>query len=530
MTWTTDQGPRPTNGNTVEFLVDNEAAWGALAEAIGRARTSVRCMLFMLDLPHVRMGFDEDPEGRPGAPGSIRLEAVLLAAARRGVSVDVLLNDVRPGWSPANTARPVERYFARHDDTGLIRLRRSATPQAAPIHAKLFIIDDAVAFSIGSIFAQEYFDGPGHRVDEPRRGHLRWRSSVLAPTHDVSARVTGPAAGDLDAVFRLHWDHCGPADLPKRKPDTATGTIPAQVTRTLHGARYTGLPQGETGIFESYRRALAAAEDFVYLENQYLTSTAVVDDLVAALHRSERLQVIALLNSRPDIPGYPRWQAEALERLWAGVLEAGAANRVGVYTSWSHEGRSIIRTHVHSKVAIVDDRWLTVGSANLDGLSTLASDHRRRASPPVRWIGRATGAFGPEAPELVRATEVNLSIADFDGGDGAAVRQLASGLRRRLWAEHLGFDEDAKELDHPLEGGWAALWRERAELKLRRLRESPGEPVPSRVLPYPRAGTRVPLGVDRSKAYLRELGVDTADLDVRQRFRSFRFDSGTWRD
>ncbi|MDA1359924.1 phospholipase D-like domain-containing protein [Glycomyces luteolus] len=526
MTAAVVQGPRPSRGNRVEFLIDNEAAWGRLAEDIASARTSLRCMLFMLDLPHVRLGFAEDPAGRPGAPGSVRMEEALLAAARRGVEVDVLLNDVRPGWSPANTSRAVERYFARHDGTGRIRLRRFTTPQAAPIHAKLFIIDDALAYSIGSIFAQEYFDGPAHAVDDPRRGHLRWRSSVLAPNHDVSARVTGPATADLDAVFRLHWDHCGPDDRTERKPDDRTGTIPVQVTRTLHGGRFAALPQGETGVHESYRTALAEAEEFVYLENQYLTSTAIVDELVAALRRSRDLQVIALLNSRPDIPGYPRWQAEALERLWTGVRRAGAANRVGVYTAWSHEGRSIIRTHIHSKVAIVDDRWLTVGSANLDGLSTLASDHRRRASLPVRWLGRVSGVFGPEAPELVRATEVNLSIADFDGGDGAAVRHLASGLRRRLWAEHLGLDD--AELVRP-EGGWAALWRERAELKLRGLREAPGEPVASRILPFPHEGTRVPLGLERPEAYLRALGLGTEGLDVRRRLRSFRFDTGAWK-
>jgi phosphatidylserine/phosphatidylglycerophosphate/cardiolipin synthase-like enzyme len=520
------QGPRPSRGNTVEFLIDNEAAWGRLAEEVERARTSVRCMLFMLDLPHVRMGFADDPEGRPGAPGSVRLETALLTAARRGASVDVLLNDVRPRWSPANTARVAERYFARHDDTGRIRLRRFTTPQAAPIHAKLFIIDDAIVYSIGSIFAQEYFDDAGHAVDDPRRGHLRWRSSILAPNHDVSARVTGPAAADLDAVFRLHWHRCGPADLPERKPDEATGTVPVQVVRTLHGDRFPEAPQGETGVLESYRRALAEAEDFVYFENQYLTSTAIVYDLVAALRRSPRLQVIALLNSRPDIPGYPRWQGEALERLWWGALEAGAAERVGVYTAWSHEGRSIIRTHIHSKVAIVDDRWVTVGSANLDGLSTLASDHRRRASPPVRWAGRLTGAFGSEAPGLVRATEVDLSIADFEGTDGAVVRDLAAGLRRRLWAEHLGLAE--ADVVRP-EGGWAVLWREAAERKLRGLREAPSEPVTSRILPFPRDGARVPRGLERATAYLRALGVSTAGLDVRQRLRSFRFDTGTWK-
>lgn len=522
------QGPRPTAGNEVEFLIDNEAAWGRLADAVGSARTSVRCMLFMLDLPHVRMGFGGPLEGRPAAPGSVRLEDRLLAAAANGAQVDVLLNHVQPNWSPANTTRPVERFFKRHSFKGHsgIRIRRFATPQAVPIHAKLFIVDDATAFTIGSIFAQEYFDGPAHLVDDPRRGHLRWRSSVLAPTHDVSARVTGPAAADLDAVFRLHWDHAGPADLPASKPpEPVPGGLPVQVTRTLHGDRFRGLPAGETGILESYREAFANARDLIYLENQYLTSVEVADALAAALRADDRLELIALLNNRPDIPGYPEWQREALERLYR---KAGRANeRIGVFTAWSHQGRSIIRTHIHSKVAVVDDAWATVGSANLDGLSQLASEHRARASGPVRLAGRLTGAFGPGDPAHARATEVNLSIADFDGT--ADPREQIADLRRRLWAEHLGLDPDGPELRKRPDGGWLALWHERAEEKLRGLNEHPDRPVASRVLPFPHNGSRFPQKTQDSKVYLRALGIDTGSLDVRQRFRSFSFAAGAWK-
>lgn len=522
---TAAQGPRPTGGNDVEFLIDNEAAWSRLADAIGSARTSVRGMLFMLDLPHVRMGFGEPLEGRPGAPGSVRLEDRLLAAAANGAQVDLLLNHVTPAWSPANTTRPVERFFERHGTTAAIRLRRFTTPQAVPIHAKLFIIDDETAFSIGSIFAQEYFDGTGHLVDDPRRGHLRWRSSVLAPTHDVSARVTGPAAADLDAVFRLHWDHAGPADLPAPKsPERRRGGLQLQVTRTLHGARFRGLPEGETGVFESYRLALGCAKDLVYLENQYLTSVAIADLIAEAVRREDRLEVVALLNNRPDIPGYPQWQREALERMYRGAGDA--ADRIGVFTAWSHQGRSLIRTHVHSKVAVADDAWLTVGSANLDGLSQLASEHRARASWPTRLAGRLTGAFGPEAPEHMKATEVNLSIADFDGS-GPATEPIAD-LRRRLWAEHLGLDPDGPDLGKRPDGGWLALWRERAEQKRRGLAEHPDRPVASRVLPFPRNGFEVPAGLQDSKVYLRALGVDTGPLDVRRRFRSFSFATGAW--
>lgn len=526
------QGSRPTGGNAVEFLVDNEDAWGRLADAVGSARESVRCMLFMLDVPHVRMGFGEPVEGRPGAPWSVRLEERLAQAAENGAEVSVLLNHVLPVWSPANTSRQVERYFQRYSQRygkrckAEVRIRRLRTPQAVPVHAKLFVIDGAVAFSIGSIFAQEYFDGTGHLVDDPRRGHLRWRSSVLAPTHDVSAVVRGPAVADVDAAFLLHWGHAGPADLPPAEPPGPAGTLQVQVTRTLHGARYRGLPEGETGIFESYRRALEQAEDFVYLENQYLTSVEVADAVAAALRGSERLQVIALLNARPDIPGYPQWQRDALERLFRRAGDA--AERLGVFTAWSHQGRSVIRTHIHSKVAVADDAWATVGSANLDGLSQLASEHLARAPWPVRLGGRLIGAFGPGEARHARATEVNLSIADFDGTGATTTNAQIGALRRRLWAEHLGVG--AEELRERPAGGWLALWRERAEAKRRMLVEAPDRPVPCRVLPFPGDAGGFPGGTQDSAAYLRALGVDPGSLDVRKRLRSFSFATGAWQN
>ncbi|MCH7230108.1 phospholipase D-like domain-containing protein [Glycomyces sp. L485] len=531
MNWSARQGPRPTRGNSVEFLIDNEAAWGRLAEEVGSARRSVRCMLFLLDLPHVRMSFDERIVGRPGAPGSTRLEERLVSAARRGAEVSLLLNHVEPAISPVNTSRPVERFFKRRGVPARVRLRRFHTPQAAPIHAKVFLVDDAVAFSIGSMFTQEFFDCTAHHLDDPRRGHVRWRSAIRVPAHDVSARITGPAVADLDATFRLHWNLSGPADLPEFAPpaEAAQGDLSAQVTRTLHGGRFPDLPGGETGILESYLNAIANAKEFIYLENQYLTSDDIVDALVDALRGNDRLHLIALINNRPDIPRYTQWQPEALERLYSSLSGPDAAERIGIYTLWSHEHGSIIRTHVHSKAAVVDDTWATVGSANLDGLSLAASEHARAAAWPVRLAGRVVGAFGPENPDDVRSTEVNLAIADFDGDRPESTRARIADLRRRLWSEHLGLDLTAPELHDPPDGGWNSLWRVRAEAKLRRLRRSPGEPSASRVLPFPRQGTRIPDGVDKSATYLRELGVATDAVEVRERFRSFSFDKGAWK-
>lgn len=543
--WVVDQGPRQTTGNAIEFLIDNELAWARLADEIGRALRSVRAMLFMLDAPHVRMSFERPLLGNAGAVGSVRLEERLLAAANRGVDVAILLNHVVPAISPANTTRAVESFFRAHDPARRVRIGRLKTPQAAPIHAKVFVIDDRVAFLIGSAFAQEYFDGRRHLIDDPRRGWVRWRSSVRAPVHDVSVRIEGPAVADLDATFRLHWLYARPDDAlaqsNRSRPEPvgelpgAPGRVPLQVTRTLHGNRFAGSPAGETGIFESYVRGLETATDFVYVENQYLTSVELIDALVAAMLRRPDLQLIALVNMQLDIPGYATWQREAIERLFRGL--GAQSKRAGVFTLWSHEpgdtpdGRSVIlRNHVHSKLAIIDDAWLTVGSANVDGISLLAGEHAKRW--PIRArLGRLIGAFGDGDPSLARSSEVNVTVA---GPPGMPSPSEIGRLRRDLWAEHLGYGVDGGAADAPAlrvraDAGWLSLWQEHAEEKLRGLRADDPLVAGPRILPYPMTDGRVTAGIDRPDAYLRALGVRLDRLDVRDRFRSFSFRDGRWR-
>lgn len=532
-----------TVGNSIELLIDNEVAWGRLAEDLVDASASIRVMLFMLDIPHVRLAFDRPLVGNRGAIGSVRLEELLLAAAKRGADVTVLINDVQPSISPANTTRAVEAYFRRNDPARSIRLARLTTPQASPIHAKIIIVDDRVAYLLGSVFLQEYYDGRRHQIDDARRGHIHWRSLVRLPVHDVSARIEGPALGDLLATFRLHWQYTCPdaassaADMrPNRTadPPPTDTTVSLQVTRTLHGGRYTGLSKGEKGVYESYLRAIESANDFVYVENQYLTCVEIIDAILAAMQREPALQLICLLNVRLGIPGYDGWQRAAIERLLAGL--GPEAHRAGLFTLWRRApgadstGRPVLMpVYVHSKVAIIDNRWLTVGSANLDGLSLLAGEHALRWKWRSR-VGRLIGLFGGGDPTLARSTEVNVVCAAAPGEPPPAV---IDALRRDLWAEHWGHGvgSDAGEqmaLPPRPDAGWLSLWRERADSNLADLQRNDSRADGLRILPYPLVHGRVPPSAERPAGYLRALGVSIGDFDVRSEFRSFSFAEGRW--
>jgi phosphatidylserine/phosphatidylglycerophosphate/cardiolipin synthase-like enzyme len=485
------------------------------------------------------LGFALCPLDNPGPVGAVSLEERLLAAAHRGVAVHLVLNHVTPMVSPANTCLPVEHYFARRDTRRLVGIRRLRTPQTLPIHSKLLVIDDRIAYLMGSPFLQEYFDGRAHHIDEPRRGHVRWRRQVGTAVHDVSARLEGPVVADLDAAFRLHWEHARPSPgsgpsadrIPPFRPPSPNGQpgrATVQVTRTLPGSnRYTGFPTGETGVMEAYLRALANARRFIYLENQYLTSLEMADALVHAVASNPELELIALINTRPAIPYYPRWQRAALERLLTGLHENNAQTRAGIYTLWSHEngveGTRILRTYVHSKLAIIDDDWLTIGSANLDSLSLSHSQHELHRLPLIT-LARFVGGASAGDPWEARSTEINVTFA------GPEATADITRLRRDLWAEHLGFASagDTALAAAPT-GGWLELWRRRAQLKLDGLRAHPPVVQDPRILPYPHQDDRLPDQSHRTAGYLRALGVDPNLLQVHGGFRSFSFRRGRWR-
>ena len=140
-------------------------------------------------------------------------------------------------------------------------------------------------------------------------------------------------------------------------------------------------------------------EQLVYLENQFLWSPEVVNVLVEKLVAppSDDFRIVVLLPARAnDGADISRGQVAAL-------IDADAGNdRFLACTVYAREGPLRDIVYVHAKVGIVDDRWLTVGSANLN------------------------------AHSLLHDTEMNVVTHD---------EELARATRLRLWSEHLERDE-----------------------------------------------------------------------------------------
>jgi phosphatidylserine/phosphatidylglycerophosphate/cardiolipin synthase-like enzyme len=546
--------PAPFDGNEVELLVDNAVAWKRVVQAIDGAQSSINFMLFYLDVGVSLMSFSPDPPtvGDPtaGPTSGRRLEAALLEADERGVAVRLLLNDFTPDlpdrFSP-DSAGPVADYFAS-PPANSVEVRRFKTPQMTPIHAKVVVIDDSDAYVIGSPFIQDYFDAVTHDIDDPRHGSYfcLGPAQIRVPTHDVSLLIGGPAVAALNETFRLHWNTAKPSGAAALAaapaPAARANGVSVQIARTLHGnGRFTSIPAGETAILEGYLRAIASAQNLIYLENQYFTCEEIADALVLAIKQRSGLEVIFLTNNKVDIPGYTSWQPDTIRRVLAGLTEE-ERKRVEFFTAWSAKPAlqagslpRVARSYIHSKVAIVDDTWATVGSANLDGVSLTASQNA------VRWPYSTLGGLFNlrSAGDLTqdRATEANVFI--YSAVEGLAQSSLPDDLRRLLWAEHLGYldgngapDPAASDLDAPPSNGtWLDLWRDRAGKKLDGLSPLGADPVelhPARVLRFPHDGAEMRSCLHRPRRYLDALGASLDRLDVRQTFRPFSFADGDY--
>jgi phosphatidylserine/phosphatidylglycerophosphate/cardiolipin synthase-like enzyme len=298
-------------------------------------------------------------------------------------------------------------------------------------HEKLVIIDGEVAF-VGGIdltsLGGDRFDTSDHSM----HSRLGW--------HDASSRVGGPAVADVAAHFAARWREVTGEQLEETPPPAPDGGVELQVVRTVPEKIYDFLPHGDFRIVEAYTRALRSARNFVYLESQFLWSAQIVEILSQKLRNppSADFRVVVLLPAKPN-------NGADTTRGQLGAL-AGADNGAGRFLATTISARTGELTgplYVHAKIGIVDDRWLTVGSANLNEHS------------------------------FFNDTEMNIVTCD---------PALARETRLRLWAEHLESPVEAVagEPARVVDELWRPIAAEQLERRIRgeprthRLQELPG--------------------------------------------------------
>jgi phosphatidylserine/phosphatidylglycerophosphate/cardiolipin synthase-like enzyme len=401
--------PPSRPGNALDVLIDGAHALPLIASELGNARSHVHLAGWHFS-PHFALVRSEQ---------EVVLRDLLAGLAER-VDVRVLAwaGAPLPLFRPSRgDARKVQAELARGS-----RIDCRLDARERPLHChheKTIVIDDRVAF-VGGI---DLTDQSGDRFDSsehPFRATVGW--------HDVCARIEGPAVADVADHFRMRWNQVAGQTLPAAARSDPAGDVELQIVRTVPEGVYESEPRGDFRIVESYLRALRSAERFVYLENQFLWSpeieAALADKLANPPNDDFRVVVV--------LPAKPSTGADDTRGVLAELIAADAgAGRLLACTLYARSGNRSTPVYVHAKVGIIDDRWLTLGSANLNEHS------------------------------LFNDTELNLVTHD---------ERVAREVRLRLWSEHLecAADAIAGNTTEVVESLWKPIGREQRARQERR--------------------------------------------------------------
>ncbi|MGB4061341.1 MAG: cardiolipin synthase ClsB [Burkholderiaceae bacterium] len=333
-------------GHRLVLLPGGDALFAALVQAMDTARTSVHLETYIFEF-----------EGAP-----LRVAEALERAAQRGLSVRLVVDGIGTGPLPVewrdrfDRAGVQWRVFAPLGRFGLLipsRWRR--------LHRKLCVVDGVLGFCGGINVIDDHLD--------PAMGPL------THPRFDFAVRCTGPLVLPMAfTVLQLWWR----MDALKKARQSEFRRAWADVLASAHP------PPAQPGVTaqlvlrdnlwhrndieRAYLAAIADARHEVVLANAYFVPGGRLRRaLLQAARRGVRVRV--LLQGKYE--GF--MQYHAARPVYKQLLDGGV------------ELREYTLSALHAKVAVVDHRWATVGSSNLDPLSLLLAREANVVSTDVAF-------------------------------------------------------------------------------------------------------------------------------------------------
>jgi phospholipase D1/2 len=377
------------------LLIDGEAYFSVLTSTLERAQRFIFIAGWQLD-----SRFRLNPRNSASPCFGDFLHG--LVRRNRKLRIYVLLWDFAMIYAADREIIPLYSHPWRSHRRIHFRLD-SSHPMGASHHQKIVVIDDAIAFSGGLDIAEHRWDTPHHLPQDPQRVDSLGR--LYPPYHDVELMVDGDAAAALGQLVKERWRRAtgkrlrmaaGRAEDPWPS-DLQHVSVAISRTEPAYDMRH------EVREVESlYLDSIRQARRFIYLENQYLSSSAIGDALADRLQEKDGPEIIMVL---------PQETSEWLEQVSMAVLRSRllkrlrAADRFGrMHVYYPAMEDETIQMRVHSKVCFIDDRLLRVGSANLNNRS------------------------------MGLDTECDLAVEVAE----QAMESSIANLRNRLLAEHLG--------------------------------------------------------------------------------------------
>jgi phospholipase D1/2 len=349
----------------VSLIVDAADYFRLVRQAMVQARSQI-----------VLIGWDFDTridmvhEARDGCPTQLGAFISWLPKNRPGLQVYILKWDL-------GSIQLIER------GTTILRLLHwmlkrdihfkldSAHPPGASHHQKIVVIDDQLAFCGGIDMTAARWDTREHKDHDQRRRRPTTRR-LYGPWHDATMATDGAAARALGELARERWRIAGgeAIEAPSSTGDRWPGDLEPMFTNVdVAIARTVGEYQGKRPIREIealFVDQIKRARRYIYAENQYFASRVIAKAIADRLGEPNCPEIV-LINPQSG----EDWLDEAAmgparAQLVRIMRETDTAGRFRIYCPIGEGGEHI---YVHSKILIVDDQLIHVGSANMNNRS-----------------------------------------------------------------------------------------------------------------------------------------------------------------
>jgi phosphatidylserine/phosphatidylglycerophosphate/cardiolipin synthase-like enzyme len=393
---------RVADAERAAVLVDAAAYFAELESAIRSARRSILIVGWDFD-PRIRLRPDQ-PEALSPRLGDLLREAVDF---RSELEVFILVWSVAAVHGPSGARQLlIGEAWQEHER---IRLKLDVThPLYATHHQKIVCVDSGLAFVGGVDVTVDRWDTPEHRAE---RSDRRLPSGAsFGPVHDAMIMFSGDAAGETYRLARRRWADATGESLPL--PNQRRDLWPEGRKADFRGVRLAlarTIPAwGERPArFEAAQLTLdafVAAKSIIYFEAQYLAASYVAEALEQRLSEPSAPEVVAVVSlaARTLVE---RWiMGGNRDRIIRRLRRADQHDRFRIYSPVVPSPKGDCSVLIHSKLIIVDDWFLKIGSSNLNN----------------RSIGLDT--------------ELDAAIEAKDDIDRNAIAKVRNGLL----AEHLG--------------------------------------------------------------------------------------------
>jgi cardiolipin synthase len=322
-------------GNEIRYLIDGTEAYPEMIKAIEQARENINLESYI---------FHNDSTGR-------RIAKLLIKKAKDGLDVKVLVDSfgsldlppldrkMRAAGVKVVFAAPMReslRYYLRgifYSEKVGKKARFEARGLDNRDHRKLLVVDGELAFLGGLNIGDEYSGAKGKM----------W--------HDVHLRIEGPLVCALQSHFFERW-------MTERGSIKGLDVyryckIIKPIEKGISAEIVTTVPGIKRDVWKAYQQAIIEAKKYIYIENAYLVCPKIIRALKKACKKRGVKVIVIVPMHYQDVPMIQMAMESVLYRLTKkGITVLEYPDRM-----------------CHTKAAVVDGEWATIGSANLDNRS-----------------------------------------------------------------------------------------------------------------------------------------------------------------